>query len=54
MQLDGRYLLLDAATLAQAEAIFAPAVALRIDPNAAAADDPYGDPHYEVPDDMIW
>ena len=54
VQLDGRYLLVDAATLAQAEAIFAPAVALRIDPNAAASDDPYVDPRYQVPDDMIW
>ena len=54
VQLDGRYLLVDAATLSQAEAIFAPAVALRIDPNAAAADDPYVDPSYQVPDDMIW
>jgi hypothetical protein len=34
VQNDGRYVLVDASTLAQAEVIFAPAVALKIDPNA--------------------
>ena len=54
LQLDGRYLLVDAATLAQAEAIFAPAVALKVDPDAPAADDPYADPQFQVPDDLVW
>lgn len=54
VQLDGRYLLVDATTLALAETTFAPAVALKVDPNAAAGDDPYADPQYEVPDDLIW
>jgi uncharacterized protein YaiL (DUF2058 family) len=54
VQQDGRYLLVDAATLAQAEAIFAPAVALKVDPNAPAQDDPYADPQYQVPDDLVW
>jgi uncharacterized protein YaiL (DUF2058 family) len=54
VQNDGRYVLVDAATLAQAEAIFAPAVALKIDPNAPAQDDPYADPQYQVPDDLVW
>jgi uncharacterized protein YaiL (DUF2058 family) len=54
VQLDGRYLLVDAATLAEAEAVFAPAVALRVDPDAPAADDPYADPRYQVPDDLVW
>ena len=54
LQLDGRYLLVTAAVLAEAEAIFAPAVALRVDPNAPAADDPYADPKYQVPDDLVW
>ena len=54
VQLDGRYLLVDAALLAQAEAIFAPAVALRVDPSAPARDDPYADPRFEVPDDLVW
>jgi len=54
VQNDGRYVLVDAATLAQAEGIFAPAVALKIDPNAPAQDDPYADPQYQVPDDLVW
>lgn len=54
VQLDGRYLLVDAALLAQAEAIFAPAVALKVDPAAPAPEDPYADPRYQVPDDLVW
>ena len=54
LQKDGRYLLVDAATLAQAEAIFADAVALKIDPDAPVEDDPYADPKYQVPDDLVW
>ena len=54
VQEGGRYMLVDAATLAHAEAIFAPAVALKVDPNAPAQDDPYADPQYQVPDDLVW
>ena len=54
LQKDGRYLLVDAATLVQAEAIFADAVALKVDPDAPAEDDPYADPKYQVPDDLVW
>lgn len=54
VQVNGRYLLVDAATLAEAEAIFAPAVALKVDPHAPAQDDPYSDPMYQVPDDLVW
>ena len=54
LQQDGRYLLVSAALLAEAEAIFAPAVALKIDPNAPAEADPYADPQYQVPDDLSW
>lgn len=54
VQLDGRYLLVDLATLDLAEATFAPSVALRVDPDAPAADDPYADPKYQVPDDLVW
>ena len=46
VQLDGRYVLVDAATLAEAEAIFAPCVALRVDPEAPAEDD--------IPPDLVW
>ena len=39
---------------AEAEAIFAPAVALKVDPDAPADQDPYADPQYQVPDDLVW
>lgn len=54
VQDNGRYLLVSAAHLAEAEAIFAEAVALKIDPSAPAEDDPYADPKYQVPDDLVW
>lgn len=54
VQLEGRYVLVTVAMLDQAEAVFAPAVALRVDPNAPAEDDPYADPQYQVPDDLVW
>ena len=53
-QLNGRYLLVAAEVLAQAEAVFAPAVALKVDPDAPAGEDPYADPKYQVPDDLVW
>lgn len=54
VQLDGRYLLVTSAVLAEAEAVFAPAIALKVDPQAPAGDDPYADPQYQVPDDLVW
>ena len=54
VQQNGRYLLVTAAVLAEAEAIFAPAVALKIDPDAPADQDPNADPQYQVPDDLVW
>lgn len=54
LQMDGRYVLVDAQLLAQAEQVFAPAVALKVDPDAPVADDPYADPQYQVPDDLVW
>ncbi|MDR0182275.1 DUF2058 domain-containing protein [Lysobacter arvi] len=54
LQMDGRYLLVTAELLAQAETIFPPAVALKVDPNAPAEEDPYADPQYQVPDDLVW
>lgn len=54
LQLDGRYLLVPVALLDEAGAIFPPAVALRVDPNAPAGEDPYADPAYQVPDDLVW
>ena len=54
VQNNGRYLLVEAAVLAQAETVFAAAVALKVDPDAPAQDDPYADPRYQVPDDLVW
>lgn len=54
VQSGGRYVLVGAGLLAQAEAIFAPAVALKVDPHAPADEDPYADPKYQVPDDLVW
>lgn len=54
VQQNGRYLLVAAALLAEAESIFPACVALKVDPNAPAGDDPYADPQYQVPDDLIW
>ena len=42
------------AVLDEAATLFAPAVALKVDPDAPAADDPYADPKYQVPDDLVW
>ena len=54
IQQNGCYLLVTAALLAQAEAIFPACVALKVDPDAPASDDPYADPKYQVPDDLVW
>jgi uncharacterized protein YaiL (DUF2058 family) len=54
LQLDGRYLLVSAEMIAQAEEIFPAAIALKVDPNASSEDDPYADPQYQVPDDLVW
>ncbi len=54
VQNEGRYLLVAASVLTEAELIFAQAVALKVDPNATAEEDPYADPQYQVPDDLVW
>jgi uncharacterized protein YaiL (DUF2058 family) len=54
VQMDGRYLLVEAAMLELAADIFPQAVALKVDPNAPAAGDPYAEPQYQVPDDLVW
>lgn len=54
VQLDGRYLLVTAAVLAEAETIFPASIALKVDPDATAEEDPYADPQYQVPDDLVW
>jgi len=54
VQVAGRYMLVTAEMLAQAEAIFAQAVALEVNTKASAEEDPYADPQYQVPDDLVW
>ncbi|GAB3384200.1 DUF2058 domain-containing protein [Lysobacter fragariae] len=54
LQQDGRYLLVTAELMAQAEEIFPAAIALKVDPNATLEEDPYADPQYQVPDDLVW
>ena len=54
VQSEGRYVLVSAEVLAQAKAVFAPAVALEVDPDAPAPTDDYADPKYQVPDDLAW
>ena len=54
VQQNGRPLLVTSDVLAEAERIFAAAVALKVDPNATAEEDPYADPKYQVPDDLVW
>lgn len=54
VQLKGRYLLVTAELLAQVEMVFAPAIALKVDPNALEQGDCSVDPKYQVPDDLFW
>jgi uncharacterized protein YaiL (DUF2058 family) len=54
VQLDGRYLLVDAALAREVHTLLPSLLALLVDPDAPAADDPYADPKYAVPDDMVW
>jgi uncharacterized protein YaiL (DUF2058 family) len=54
IQIDGRYSLVSADVAIAAREILATHVALLVDPNAPVADDPYSDPLYRVPDDLIW
>lgn len=54
VQLDGRYLLVDAALAREVQAMLPSLIALLVDPSAPIADDPYADPQYRVPDDLVW
>ena len=54
VQLDGRYLLVIAEHARQAQALLPSLLALLVDPDAPVADDPYADPAYQVPDDLVW
>lgn len=54
VQLDGRYLLVTLETAAAVAALLPSLLALRVDPDAPAEEDPYSDPKYQVPDDLVW
>lgn len=54
VQLDGRYLLVEASIAREASALLPSLLALLVDPDAPVADDPYADPQYRVPDDLVW
>lgn len=54
VQLDGRYLIVSADIADQVKLLLPSIVALRIDPDAPASDDPYSDLLYQVPDDLVW
>ncbi len=54
VQLDGRYLIVTAELTQQVTQLLPSIVALMIDPNAPVTDDPYSDPLYQVPDDLVW
>jgi len=54
VQLDGRYLLVAAPLADEVAALLPSLLALKVDPNAPAGDDPYADPQFQVPDDLVW
>ncbi|MBS3896634.1 DUF2058 family protein [Silanimonas sp.] len=54
LQSHGRYLLVSAAVLAEAKAIFPEAVALEVDPSAPPPAEAYDDPQFQIPDDLVW
>ncbi|HEV2607186.1 MAG TPA: DUF2058 family protein [Xanthomonadaceae bacterium] len=54
VQLDGRYLLVDAALAREVATLLPSLIALLVDPDAPTMDDPYADPKYVVPDDLVW
>jgi uncharacterized protein YaiL (DUF2058 family) len=54
VQLDGRYLIVAAELANEVKRLLPSIVALLIDPDAPAGDDPYSDPQYVVPDDLMW
>ena len=54
VQLDGRSQLVTAALADEVAALLPSLLALKVDPDAPAEDDPYADPRYQVPDDLVW
>ncbi|MEO5596446.1 MAG: DUF2058 family protein [Lysobacteraceae bacterium] len=54
VQLDGRYLLVADTLAREVEALLPSLLALLVDPDAPVANDPYADPQFKVPDDLVW
>ncbi len=54
VQLDGRYLIVPAELSLKVKELLPAIVALLVDPTAPPSDDPYSDPLYQVPDDLVW
>lgn len=54
VQLDGRYLLVDITVARQVQELLPSLLALRVDPDAPVAEDPYSDSKYAIPDDLTW
>jgi uncharacterized protein YaiL (DUF2058 family) len=54
VQANGRYELVSAILLSEIESVLPTAVALKVDPNANASEDPHDDPAHAVPDDLVW
>ncbi len=54
VQLDGRYLLVPSALALQVQELLPSLLALLVDPDAPVANDPYADPEFQVPDDLVW
>jgi len=53
VQLDGRYMLFDTDIVEQVRALLPGVIALMVVPGDTG-DDPYADPLYRVPDDLVW
>lgn len=54
VQQGGRFFIVTPEHGRAAEALLAGALALLVDPSAPTADDPYADPQFQVPDDLVW
>jgi uncharacterized protein YaiL (DUF2058 family) len=54
IQLDGRYLIVTSELANEVKRLLPSIVALLIDPDAPAGDDPYSNLQYVVPDDLMW
>ncbi|HEX5755710.1 MAG TPA: DUF2058 family protein [Arenimonas sp.] len=54
VQLDGRYLLVSLELATAVEGLLPSLLALRVDPSVPVVSDPYDDPKYQVPDDLVW